>query len=346
VAFIVVAYFYARWNWRGLSAGFGLARTKPAPDSPIDYLPEQLLRSGPVPAPIFEGDLAEIELRLATKGSARGPARLSGFVGTVEVRAAAGVVPRGGWMERRTVGPVERGPIVAKAWILESSDALGMFRFRRKGSDGEVALVLPRFMALTARPEARELEASVSAPRSGSGMELFGVREYRSGDPLRRIHWRSSARLGQLVVREYEPPGQQTVGIFCDPSPPTREVADQVARLAASEAWDCVRGGGRVVLWAPGLEPSLPSEARSLWALLEWLARYPTPPPAGPSPATSLRSGEVSDAVGVTAGASTPLIEALETVRQRGGRVRAWVVGDAELDLDAPVQRVGTSWPI
>jgi uncharacterized protein (DUF58 family) len=283
---------------------------------------------------------------------------MSGVVGSETVRAATGVVPKAGWTQRRTFGPVARGPIVAKSWVLESSDPLGFFRFRRKGADGEVALVLPRFMSLTAQPQARELEASVSAPRAGSGMELFGVREYRAGDPLRRIHWRSSARLGELVVREYEPPGQETVGIFCDPSPPSREAADQVARLAASEAWDCIRGGGRVVLWAPGLEPSLPSEARNLWALLEWLARYPEPTSAATktSPpalrATSTASGEgedgprVSDAVGVAAGESAQLIDALETVRQRGGRVRAWVVGDAEVDLEVPLQRVGTAWPL
>jgi uncharacterized protein (DUF58 family) len=260
-------------------------------------------------------------------------------------------------VERRTLGPLGRGAIVASNWALESSDPLGFFRFRRTGANGEVGLVLPRFASLSSSPQARELEASVSAPRSGSGMELFGVREYRPGDPLRRIHWRSSARLGELVVREYEPPGVQTVGIFCDPHPPSREAADQVARLAASEAWDCIRGGGRVVLWAPGLEPSLPSEARSLWALLEWLARYPAPSDGanGTSPpalrATSPASGEdiapsVNDAVGVTAGDSTALIEALETVQQRGGRIRAWVVGEAELEIEAPVQRVGTAWPL
>jgi uncharacterized protein (DUF58 family) len=340
-ALIVAAAVYASWNARGLAAGLALAGTKPAPDSPLDSLPEQLLRTGPIPAPIFEGDSAEIELRLTTNGGPRGPARLSGVVGSEAVRAATGVVPKAGWTQRRTFGPVARGPIVAKSWVLESSDPLGFFRFRRKGADGEVALVLPRFMSLTAQPQARELEASVSAPRAGSGMELFGVREYRAGDPLRRIHWRSSARLGELVVREYEPPGQETVGIFCDPSPPTREAADQVARLAASEAWDCIRNGGRVVLWAPGLEPSLPSEARNLWALLEWLARYPEPP--------QVQTGDlplVSDAVGVTAGASAPLIDALETVRQRGGRVRAWVVGDAEIDLEVPLQRVGVAWPL
>ena len=267
---------------------------------------------------------------------------MSGSIGgVVDVHAATGLVPKAGWRELRTMGPLGRGPIVASNWVLESSDPLGFFRFRRKGANGEIGLVLPRFTSLASRPQARELEASVSAPRAGSGMELFGVREYRPGDPLRRIHWRSSARLGALVVREYEPPGVQTVGIFCDPNPPSHEVADQVARLAASEAWDCIRDGGRVVLWAPGLEPSLPSEARSLWALLEWLARYPES-----GSGTSGDIPTVTDAVGVTAGSDVALIEALETIQQRGGRIRAWVVGDAELDLEAPTQRTGTAWPL
>src|SRR3989442_6729078 len=123
------------------------------------------------------------------------------------------------------------------------------------------------------------MAASVAAPRAGAGTEVFGVREYRPGDLLRRIHWRSSARHGELIVREYEPPGVRTLAIICDPTPPTREAADQVARLAASEAWDCIREGGRVVLSAPGLDSSRPDEARSLWALLEWLARYPRQKP-------------------------------------------------------------------
>ena len=146
------------------------------------------------------------------------------------------------------------------------------------------------------------------------------MREYRAGDPLRRIHWRSSARLAELVVREYEPPGVQTVGIFCDASPGTREVADQIARLAASEAWDCIRGGGRVVLWGPGLEPSLPSEARSFWALLEWLGRYPQPA-GGPADLPS-----VTDAVGVTAGSSDGRGRGARngSLSEVGGSVHGW----------------------
>jgi uncharacterized protein (DUF58 family) len=38
----------------------------------------------------------------------------------------------------------------------------------------------------------------------GQSEEFVGVREYRRGDPLRRIHWRVSARLGRPVVREFQ----------------------------------------------------------------------------------------------------------------------------------------------
>lgn len=343
-ALIVAAYAYARWNWRGLRARVEVGAGEPGPTSPVDELPEQLLRSGPLPAPIFEGDRVEIELRLETVRAARGPARLTGLVGGAELAAATGLVSRSGWTERRVIGPVRRGPINAEGWTLEAGDPLGLFRRRRQSHDAEVALALPRFTSLTRQPRVSELEASMAAPRSGSGTELFGVREYRPGDPLRRIHWRSSARHAELIVREYEPPGVQSLGIFCDSEPATPEVADQIARLAASEAWDCIRAGGRVVLWGPGMEPSRPGDARSLWPLLEWLARYPHTPEGGG--AAEEYAPRVAAAVAVVGGIDPIVADALEQVRHRGGAVRAWVVGDAEVEIEAQLTRVGTAWPL
>jgi uncharacterized protein (DUF58 family) len=304
-------------------------------------LPDHLLRSGPMPAPIFEGDSLQMDLGLDTTSAPRGPARLTGVIAGEQLGAATGVVPRSGWKHQVELHAMHRGPVGARGWVVESSDPVGMFRSRRTSPDAEVALVLPRFATLSRRPQTRELEASVAAPRAGSGTELFGVREYRPGDSLRRIHWRSSARHGELVVREYEPPGVQTLGIFCDPHP-VDVVADQVARIAASEAWDCIRNGGRVMLWGPGLAPSASSEARSLWSVLEWLARYPTAADSG----QDVDPPHVSEAVAVTGTARKEVVEALETIRRRGGTVRAWVVGDADLDVDAPVQHVGTAWPL
>ncbi|MCU0316834.1 MAG: DUF58 domain-containing protein [Fimbriimonadaceae bacterium] len=43
-----------------------------------------------------------------------------------------------------------------------------------------------------------------SGRKQGAGLEPRGIREYVSGDPLRYVHWRSSARRGRLMVKEFE----------------------------------------------------------------------------------------------------------------------------------------------
>ena len=311
-ALCVVSFIYSLWNRAGLRPHLLVLGTRSAPGSPIDDLPVHLVRSAPLPAPIFEGDGLELEVGLDTTGAPRGPARLVGFIGSERITAATGLVPRSGWRRPVALDGLRRGPVGARAFVVESSDVAGMFRSRRSSPDAEVALVLPRFGSLVGKGQARELEASVAAPRAGSGTELFGVREYRPGDSLRRIHWRSSARHGELVVREYEPPGLQTLGIFCDPNPGNSDVADQLARLAASEASDCLSHGGRVMLWGPGLVPSVEGEARSLWAALEWLARYPERAATG----QDVDPPRVSGAVAVTGGGQKDLLDALEMVRR------------------------------
>jgi hypothetical protein len=55
-------------------------------------------------------------------------------------------------------------------------------------------------------------------PRSfatGSAEDVT-VREYRRGDDLRRVHWRSSARVGELMVRREEQPWQSRATLFLD----------------------------------------------------------------------------------------------------------------------------------
>jgi uncharacterized protein (DUF58 family) len=50
---------------------------------------------------------------------------------------------------------------------------------------------------------------------SGSAEDVT-VREYRVGDPLRRVHWRSSARTGELMVRREEQPWQSRATVLLD----------------------------------------------------------------------------------------------------------------------------------
>ena len=337
VALVAVCAVYAWWNRSGLRLRLAVRGARRAADSPADELPDGMLAHGPLPEPIFESDDIDLEIGLEGLRGARGPAWVSGSVGGRRVHLGTGVVPRGGWRGVETLRAVRRGAIGASGWRIGTSDPLGFFAGTRRCADQEVALVLPRFASLSERREARELEASVAAPRAGAGSEMFGIREYRPGDSLRRIHWRSSARHGELVVREYEPPGMRTLAILVDPAPPTPEHADQVARIAASEAWDCIRDGGRVSLSAPGLEPV--NASRDLWSVLEWLARYPQVPSSGSAATSPLRGEEV---VVVTASANAELLEAAEASRRR----RGWIVGEAEIASDVPLERVGTAWPL
>ena len=337
LALIVSSAGYALWNRRGLRLDLKVLRSRPAADSPVEALPEQLLRTSPVGSPVFERDGLDLSVGLRTTGGARGPAWVRGEVGDTQVRFGTGLVPASGWSRVTELTELKRGSVGSSNWTIGSSDPLGFFRGQRACPDAEVALVLPRFASLDRHREPREMEASIASPRGGHGNELFGVREYRAGDSLRRIHWRSSARRGELVVREYEPPGLQTVSILVDPAPPSAPVADQIARLAASEAWDCIREGGRVAIGGPGLEPIGP--LRDLWELLDWLARYPAP--SSTSAGSAMPRGE-SELVVITASANQELIEEGERARRR----RGWIVGVAQIVSDIPFARVGTEWPL
>jgi len=318
LALIAGAFAYAAWNRRGVTLRLAVRLSKPTPGSPAEELPDAVLRRSPVAAPLFEGDQLGLEIAFHTRRGPRGPVWAVGKVGGVKFSAGTGVVPSEGWSLLRMVKGVRRGPVQASGWRLGTSDPLGFFQGFRKADDGEIALVLPRFTSLAGRRETRELEASVATPRAGSGNEIFGIREYQPGDSLRRIHWRSSAKRGELVVREYEPPGVQTLTIAVDPEPPSTEIADQIARIAASEAWDCVRDGGRVAIGT--------LVTRDLWDVLQWLARYPS---------TDFAEADRPDVVV----ASNPAL--LQT-----GAARNWLVGDARAGTDLDFQRVGTAWPI
>ncbi len=45
----------------------------------------------------------------------------------------------------------------------------------------------------------------------GRGEDVYGLKEYRPGDPMKDIHWKVTAKRGQLMAREYEAPGNRIV---------------------------------------------------------------------------------------------------------------------------------------
>jgi uncharacterized protein (DUF58 family) len=106
------------------------------------------------------------------------------------------------------------GPLVAFG-----SDPLGLAEFARTVPGSERLLVLPRTVPLRGVPHAlgsSDGAHGAGAAGSGQGRSDVLVRPYRSGDELRRVHWRSTARHDELMVRLEERPWRGGVTVLLD----------------------------------------------------------------------------------------------------------------------------------
>lgn len=97
---------------------------------------------------------------------------------------------------------------------LDSGDLFGFFNSRRRASDNDYLLVYPRLVPL---PELG-LPAVRPLGETRGGISIFedpsrpsGIREYQSGDPLKTVDWKVSAKMQQLQVRTFEPSSSFTV---------------------------------------------------------------------------------------------------------------------------------------
>lgn len=91
--------------------------------------------------------------------------------------------------------------------LFETGDFFGLNRRFATGEDARYVTVYPKVVPLerygipTSRPMG---ETVVKRRLVEDPTRLAGVREYRHGDPLRRIHWKASARTGELHSRVFE----------------------------------------------------------------------------------------------------------------------------------------------
>lgn len=81
----------------------------------------------------------------------------------------------------------------------------------------------------------------------GPGLDVRGVREWRPGDAVRHVHWRSTARTGRLAVLEYGEPTVGTVGVLAAGTP-GEPVFEAGVALAASTAMQTLSTGVVVVI--------------------------------------------------------------------------------------------------
>ncbi|HEX7143762.1 MAG TPA: DUF58 domain-containing protein [Gaiellaceae bacterium] len=86
--------------------------------------------------------------------------------------------------------------------------------------------------------------------RRHSGFELHSVREYEQGESLRRVHWPSTARRGQLMVKELEDSPRDEIAVLLDADAKAvvGESFEMQVRAAGSILEAYVRRGRRGVL--------------------------------------------------------------------------------------------------
>ena len=163
----------------------------------------------------IEGDDLAVEIR------ARHRRRLLG--GAILLRQHLGPLEQTARMQRsRTVivfADLPRGRHRLAPLDVVLTDPLGLARIEQQVDEASSILIRPRIPVLTSifsAHGAREAGAARSLLRRPTGFEIHAVRDYAPGEPLRAVHWPSTARRGRLMVKELDDAPRDDLAIVLD----------------------------------------------------------------------------------------------------------------------------------
>ncbi len=265
-----------------------------------------------LPAELYDRGVSRVGLEIANHQR-----RIPAFAVVVEDR----VCERGG-RERAAgrvfalrVGPGERelrsyrfrpggrGEIRFEGFQVYTRFPFGLFSKALRIESSEPALVYPAVELLGVPPQRGSTREVGERPagRSAAGAEVSGLREFRPGDPVRRVHWPSSLRRDGLVVREVQSHQRDEIEVrLRTASLGVGELFERAVSWAASEVVAFLATGSRVALRTDRERLAGRDGAQQRKHLLAFLARVE------PDPSTPLASGSPR-ASPSSAGARTPL---------------------------------------
>lgn len=165
---------------------------------------------------------------------------------------------------------VQRGVYAWKEIQLRTAAPLGLFWCRRARPVKAQAVVYPQILPLSRCPLLDDVgetphvhvEQYAQSNQSHEGFTR-ALRPYRWGDPIRLVHWRTSARYGELRVRELEIlTGGEEVIIAIDSNATWDPEQFEQAVIVAATLYDYGdRNSMNVGLWTPTLGVIYPREA-------------------------------------------------------------------------------------
>jgi uncharacterized protein (DUF58 family) len=136
------------------------------------------------------------------------------------------------------------------------------------------------------------LQGALESLSKGGGHDLYALRGYVPTDSARHVHWKASARLGSLMVREFTREDDCRVLLVLDPhvaetlgdSSSTAAVAaaerfERAVTLCASIAWHFYERNAQLQFRSAAMETSLAAADENIFAILKHLAlAAPLPP--------------------------------------------------------------------
>ncbi|WP_330273280.1 DUF58 domain-containing protein [Lentzea sp. NBC_00516] len=120
---------------------------------------------------------------------------------------------------RYPLKPVMRGVQQVGPLMARITDPFGLAEFDRELAGRSRLVVVPRVVRLSGLPGGSGMGAGDDGSvrlRAGQGEDDAIVRQYRQGDDLRKVHWRSTARRDELMVRVEERPWRGGTTVLLD----------------------------------------------------------------------------------------------------------------------------------
>lgn len=177
-----------------------------------------------LPTPrVVVGEQAEARLIAANPGRRRfGGVQLEVPVGNRVVERVLPGLPRGGAIDEVFRIPTERrGVITVGPARTVRADPIGLMRREIVWSQTALLHVHPRTVSISALSTGfiRDLEGSPTRDLTASDIAFHALREYVPGDDRRFIHWKSSAKTGTFMIRQFEETRRSRLMVLLDLEP-------------------------------------------------------------------------------------------------------------------------------
>ena len=263
------------------------------------------------------------------------------------------------WAQRSWIAIVpltRRGTYRIEPMVVRTGDPFGFFEAAATVGRPTVLTVFPRVVPLPRwRLPNSNLEGSHSAPERTLQTTPLAttVRPYAPGDSFNRIHWRSTARIGEIQVKEFDLEQTADVWLFVDLESPIQtgegdiSTVEETLRVAASIAHDAILENRAVGLTTSGHRlVSIPADRgpRQRQKIMQLLAAVEGD--GGTPLAEMLLTGlpqlrRGMTAVVVTASRERRWVRALTSLRARGVASAVIALDAASYDVVGPRRRSG-----